>query len=65
MTSRDAARGLRSTALLGLLVLVLLFAPLGQGMGLSAGQGAVRESGPSAAANALAASEVEGIVRQP
>ena len=56
---------LRSAAVLGLFVLAMLFAPLGRGMGLSAGQGLVQESGPSAAANALAASEVQGIVRTP
>ena len=57
--------GLRSAVVLGLFVLAMLFAPLGRGMGLSAGQGFVQESGPSAAANALAASEVQGIVRTP
>ena len=64
-TLQDASRGFRSAILLGLFVLALLFAPLGQGMGLSAGQGAAQGSGLSAAADALAASEVEGIVRRP
>ncbi len=56
-TSRFAK--LRVVAVLGLLVLVLLFAPLGQGVGLSAGQGPVSASDPAAAVNDLAAAEVE------
>lgn len=49
----------RNLAVLGLLILGLLFAPLGQGLGLSAGQGLDQAAGPSAVANALASREVE------
>lgn len=55
---------LRVVALLGLMVLIMLFAPLGQGVGLSAGQGQVSAAAPSVAANALAAREVERILVQ-
>lgn len=54
--------GLRAIALLGLLVLTMLFAPLGQGVGLSARQGPLPATDPGVAANALAAREVERLV---
>jgi hypothetical protein len=43
------------------MVFVMLFAPLGQG-GLSAGQGSALSENSGAAANALAAREVERLV---
>lgn len=53
---------LRTIAILGLLVVAMLFAPLGQGVGLSAGQGPLPATDPGVAANALAAQEVERLV---
>ena len=52
---------LRAAAILALMVFVMLFAPLGQG-GLSAGQGSALSENSGAAANALAAREVERLV---
>jgi hypothetical protein len=57
---------LRISGALALLVAVMLFAPIGQGVGLSAGQG-VSTAGLGAgaaadAANGLAAQEVERLV---
>lgn len=52
----------RAMALLALLVLAALFAPLGQGVGLSAGQEPRSASDPRAAANALASQEVAELV---
>lgn len=54
----------RKGAVLGLLVLAMFFAPLGQGVGLSAGQGVTKDpqdavARPAAEANALAMREVE------
>lgn len=53
---------LRVMALLALMVLAMLFAPLGQGVGLSAGQEPHSANEPRVAANALASREVAELV---
>lgn len=56
-------RYLRTLAVMGLLVFAILLAPLGQGVGLSAGQGMIQATG-SGAADALAAHEVERLLNR-
>lgn len=51
-----------NVALFGLLVLLLLFAPLGQGVGLSAGQGALEQVNQHLTANSIASAEVERLI---
>ena len=53
---------LRAMALLALMVLAMLFAPLGQGVGLSAGQEPRSTNDPRSEANALASREVAELV---
>ncbi|MCG2841197.1 hypothetical protein L6Q21_09415 [Sandaracinobacter sp. RS1-74] len=51
-----------NVAIFGLLVAVLLFAPLGQGVGLSAGQGALEQVNQHLAANSIASAEVGRLI---
>lgn len=53
---------LRTLALLGLMVLGILFAPLGQGVGLSAGQELYASDSPLIAASAMASTEVQRLI---